>query len=46
MGAAFWILFVIQIAVLILGLQLIFKVEKERPTEGIVPATDKDLEVY
>jgi hypothetical protein len=46
MGAAFWILFVLQIAVLAWGVQVILKLENERPTETIVPATDEDLEVY
>jgi hypothetical protein len=46
MGATFWILLVVQVIVLIYGVNLIFKVEKERPSESTIPATDQDVEVY
>ena len=46
MGATFWILFIIQIAIALGFYRLVFKVENETPTESITPATDNDVEIY
>jgi len=45
MGTSFWVLFVFQIIVALGFYRLIFKVEKETPTETITPATDNDVEI-
>jgi hypothetical protein len=46
MGIAFWLLFVIQLVVLVPCYVLIVKVERETPTEEITPATDSQVEVF
>lgn len=46
MGFAFWLLFVIQLVVLVPCYALIVKVEREAPTEEITPATGSQLEVF
>lgn len=46
MGTAFWLLFVIQVLVLVPCYALITKVERETPTEEITPATDSQVEVF
>jgi hypothetical protein len=42
MGISFWILFIIQFALLIMAFVTINKVENERPTSMINPITDQE----
>lgn len=46
MPVSFWVLFAIQLLVLVPFYALVFKVEKEAPTEEITPATDRQVEVF
>jgi hypothetical protein len=46
MGISFWVLFAIQVLVLGWFYKVVFKVEDERSTESITPATDDDVEVF
>ena len=45
MGTSFWLLFIIQLIVLVPCYALILRVERETPTEEITPATDRQVEV-
>ena len=45
MGVTFWLLFVLQLLVVVPGYALMLKVERETPTEDITPATDNQVEV-
>lgn len=46
MGATFWLLFAIQLIVLVPCYALFLRVERETPTEEITPATDSQVEVF
>jgi hypothetical protein len=46
MGVSFWLLFIVQLAVLVPCYALILRVERETPTEEITPATDRQVEVF
>ena len=35
----------LEIAILLWAIRLVWKAEREEPTESIVPATDKDVEL-
>ncbi len=35
----------LEIAILVWAIRLVWKAEREEPTESIVPATDKDVEL-
>jgi hypothetical protein len=46
MGVAFWLLFIIQLLVVVPCYALMLKVERETPTEEITPATENEVEVF
>jgi hypothetical protein len=46
MGISFWLLFMVQLLVLVPCYALILRVERETPTEEITPATDRQVEVF
>lgn len=46
MGVAFWLLFIIQLLVVVPCYALMLKVERETPTDQITPATDSQVEVF
>ena len=35
----------LEIAILLWAIRLVWKAEREEPTESIIPATDKDVEL-
>jgi len=37
------IVFIIEFALVMIGVYAIFRLEKKRPTKTVVPATDKDV---
>ena len=45
MGVAAWAFLIGEIVLVIWAVRLIGRVEKERPTESIVPATAADIEL-
>lgn len=46
MGITFWLLFLIQLLVVVPCYALMLKVERDTPTEQITPATDGQVEVF
>ena len=40
-----WFMVALEIAILLWVIRLVWKAEQEEPTESIVPATDKDVEL-
>ena len=40
-----WFMVALEIAILLWVIRLVWKTEREEPTESIVPATDKEVEL-
>lgn len=40
-----WFMVALEIAILLWAIHLVWKAESEEPTETIVPATDKEVEL-
>ncbi|MCY3759119.1 MAG: hypothetical protein OXG96_15475 [Acidobacteria bacterium] len=40
-----WFMVALEIAILLWAIRLVWKAEQEEPTESIIPATDKDVEL-
>ena len=40
-----WFMVLLEIGILLWAIRLVWKTEGEEPTESIIPATDKDVEL-
>ncbi|MDE2665744.1 MAG: hypothetical protein OXI69_06305 [Acidobacteriota bacterium] len=40
-----WFMVALEMAILLWAIRLVWKAEREEPTESIIPATDRDVEL-